>query len=134
MGAISAALFATLKSGARLLIPPSDGYYVTRVLSAEFLAGFGGVEVTERPPTAQFSDGGGFDGFDVVFLESPPSNPGGLEVIDLAAIAAEVRNLGGITICDNTTMTPPWANARWSWAWTWSWPQIPSRRAGIRTC
>lgn len=100
MGAISAALFATLQSGAKLLIP-SDGYYVTRVLSAEFLTGFG-VDVTERP-SATFSEGG-FDRFDVVFLESP-SNPG-LDVIDLAAIAAEVRNRGGITICDNTTMTP----------------------------
>lgn len=100
MGAISAALFATLKTGARLLVP-SDGYYVTRVLSAEFLATFG-VEITERP-TAAFSDGG-FDGFDVVFLESP-SNPG-LEVIDLGTIAAQVRAAGGLTICDNTTMTP----------------------------
>lgn len=100
MGAISAALFATLKAGARLLIP-SDGYYVTRVLSAEFLAGFG-VEVTERPTNA-FTDGG-FEGFDVIFLESP-SNPG-LEVIDLAAIATKAHNHGAITICDNTTMTP----------------------------
>ena len=100
MGAISAALFATLKAGSRLLIP-SDGYYVTRVLSAEFLAVLG-VEVSERP-TAGFSEGG-FAGFDVVFLESP-SNPG-LDVIDMASIAAEVRRLGGITICDNTTLTP----------------------------
>ena len=100
MGAISAALFATLKSGARLLIP-SDGYYVTRVLSAEFLAGYG-VEVTERP-TAGFADGG-FDGFDVVFMETP-SNPG-LDLLDLAQVAGQVHAAGGLTICDNTTMTP----------------------------
>ena len=81
MGAISAALFATLKAGSHLLIP-SDGYYVTRVLADQFLSGLG-VTVTERP-TATFTEGG-FDGFDVVFVESP-SNPG-LDMLDLPAIA-----------------------------------------------
>jgi cystathionine gamma-lyase len=100
MGAISAALFATLKAGSRLLIP-SDGYYVTRVLADRFLSGLG-VWVTERPTTT-FAEGG-FDGFDVVFLESP-SNPG-LDMMDLPAIASAVRAAGGITIADNTTLTP----------------------------
>ncbi|MES0828347.1 cystathionine gamma-lyase [Ruegeria sp. SCP11] len=100
MGAISAALLATLKAGSRLLIP-SDGYYVTRVLADQFLSGLG-VSVTERPTTT-FTEGG-FDGFDVVFVESP-SNPG-LDMMDLPAIAASVRAAGGITIADNTTLTP----------------------------
>ncbi|CUK19345.1 Cystathionine beta-lyase [Ruegeria denitrificans] len=100
MGAISAALFATLKTGSRLLIP-SDGYYVTRVLADRFLSGLG-MSVTERPTTT-FTEGG-FDGFDVVFVESP-SNPG-LDMLDLPAIAAAVRAAGGITIADNTTLTP----------------------------
>ena len=100
MAAISAALFATLGTGKRLLVP-SDGYYVTRVLSSEFLAAFG-VEVTERS-TAQFAEGG-FQDFDVVFIESP-SNPG-LDLCDLRAISAEVRAAGGISIVDNTTLTP----------------------------
>ncbi len=100
MGAIAAALFATLKSGSRILIP-SDGYYVTRLLADRFLAGLG-VVVEERPTTG-FSDGG-FDGFDVVFVESP-SNPG-LDMIDLAQVARDVRAGGGITIADNTTLTP----------------------------
>lgn len=100
MAAIAAALFATVKAGSRLLIP-SDGYYVTRRLSARFLANLG-VEVTERP-TAAFRDGG-FDGFDVVFFETP-SNPE-LDMVDLAAAAAEVRAAGGISIADNTTLTP----------------------------
>ncbi|WP_170329561.1 cystathionine gamma-lyase [Ruegeria arenilitoris] len=100
MGAISAALFATVKAGSRLLIP-SDGYYVTRVLAERFLSGLG-VSVTERPTTT-FTEGG-FDGFDVVFVESP-SNPG-LDMIDLPAIALAVRAAGGITIADNTTLTP----------------------------
>ncbi len=100
MGAISAALFATVKAGSRLLIP-SDGYYVTRVLADRFLSGLG-VSVTERPTTA-FAKGG-FDAFDVVFVESP-SNPG-LDMMDLPAIASAVRSAGGVTIADNTTLTP----------------------------
>ncbi len=100
MAAISAALFATVKAGSRLLIP-SDGYYVTRLLADRFLSRLG-VTVHERPTTA-FTDGG-FDGFDVVFVESP-SNPG-LDMIDLKAVAEQVRAAGGVTIADNTTMTP----------------------------
>ncbi|WP_120634099.1 cystathionine gamma-lyase [Ruegeria sp. EL01] len=100
MGAISAALFATVKAGSRILIP-SDGYYVTRLLADRFLSNLG-VSVEERP-TLAFADGG-FDGFDVVFVESP-SNPG-LDMIDLGAVAREVRAAGGITIADNTTLTP----------------------------
>ncbi len=100
MGAISAALFATVQAGSRLLIP-SDGYYVTRLLADRFLSNLG-VSIVERPTTA-FAEGG-LDGFDVVFLESP-SNPG-LDMLDLPAIAGAVREAGGITIADNTTMTP----------------------------
>lgn len=100
MAAISASLFATLKAGHKLLIP-SDGYYVTRVLSSRFLSNLG-VEVVERPSNA-FEDGG-FEGFDVVFLETP-SNPG-LDVVDLSSIAKQVRAVGGVSICDNTTLTP----------------------------
>ena len=100
MAAIAAALFATLKAGDRLLVP-SDGYYVTRKLSERFLAQLG-VSVEQRP-TATFADGG-FEGFAVVFLETP-SNPG-LDVIDLKEVSSAVRSSGGITIADNTTMTP----------------------------
>ncbi len=100
MAAIAAALFATVTSGARLLVP-SDGYYVTRRLSQRFLANLG-VTVEERP-TASYTEGG-FEGFDVVFLETP-SNPG-LDMVDLAAVAKAVRAAGGITIADNTTLTP----------------------------
>jgi cystathionine gamma-lyase len=100
MSAISAALFATLKAGQRVLVP-SDGYYVTRLLAAQFLAQLG-VEVIERP-TLGFAEGG-FEGIDVVFIESP-SNPG-LDVIDLRAVAEAVRAAGGVSIVDNTTLTP----------------------------
>lgn len=100
MAAISAALFATLSSGARVLLP-SDGYYTTRLLADRFLASYG-VRVEERP-TAQFCDGG-FDGFDVVFVETP-SNPG-LDMVDLRQVAEQVRAAGGVSIADNTTLTP----------------------------
>ncbi len=100
MAAISAALFATVQAGSRLLIP-SDGYYVTRLLSDRFLSRLG-VEVEERA-TTDFAEGG-FAGFDVVFVESP-SNPG-LDMIDLKSVAEQMRAAGGVTIADNTTLTP----------------------------
>ncbi len=100
MAAIAAALFATLKAGATVVIP-ADGYYVTRVLSQGFLAPFG-VTVREVPTldyeTADFS------GVDVVYLESP-SNPG-LDVIDIAAVSARAHAAGARVVADNTTMTP----------------------------
>lgn len=100
MAAISAALVATLRAGDRLLLP-SDGYYNVRRLAGRFLADLG-VEVVERP-TARFG-AGGFEGFAAVFIETP-SNPG-LDLVDLAATCAAIRAAGGVSIVDNTTMTP----------------------------
>lgn len=100
MAAISAVLFVATKAGSRVLLP-SDGYYATRVLAETQLTRFG-VEVVQRP-TRGFTDGG-FEGFDVVFVETP-SNPG-LDLIDIAAVAEAVRSAGGLTVVDNTTMTP----------------------------
>ncbi|MCV6577485.1 MAG: cystathionine gamma-lyase [Cohaesibacter sp.] len=100
MAAITAALFANLKAGNRLLIP-SDGYYVTRLLSSNFLANLA-IEVEERATSAFLE--GGFEGFDVVLVESP-SNPG-LDVVDLRQVASHVQACGGISLCDNTTLTP----------------------------
>jgi cystathionine gamma-lyase len=100
MGAISAALFALLRAGDRLLIP-ADGYHATRLLADRFLSRLG-VEVVQRP-TARYAEGG-FEGFRAVLLETP-SNPG-LDLVDIAAVAAAVRAAGGLSIVDNTTMTP----------------------------
>ena len=100
MAAISAVLFVAAKASARVLLT-ADGYYATRVLAETQLARFG-VEIVQRP-TRSFADGG-FEGFDVVFLETP-SNPG-LELIDISAVAEAVRSAGGLTVVDNTTMTP----------------------------
>ncbi|MDN5785984.1 cystathionine gamma-lyase [Pseudorhodobacter sp.] len=100
MAAISAALMAVLTDRKRLIIP-ADGYYVTRVFSAEVLAAYG-VEVVEvrtaAIATADVSGGA------VVFIETP-SNPG-LDCCDIALIAQRVRAAGGLLIVDNTTMTP----------------------------
>lgn len=100
MAAIAAALFSCVKSGDRVLIP-SDGYYVTRRLCQQFLSNLG-VDIVERS-TKGFLEGG-FENFAVVFVETP-SNPG-LELIDLSVVTKAVRAAGGVTIADNTTMTP----------------------------
>jgi cystathionine gamma-lyase len=100
MAAISAALMALLTDRKRLIIP-SDGYYVTRVFSAEVLAAYG-VEVVEVP-TAEIAEAD-VSGGAVVFIETP-SNPG-LDCCDIARVAQRVRTAGGLLVVDNTTMTP----------------------------
>jgi cystathionine gamma-lyase len=100
MAAISAVFFGLLKSGDRILLP-SDGYYTTRVLSERFLSRFG-VSFDLRP-TASFLDSG-FDGYRLVFVETP-ANPG-LDICDIAAVAAAAHAAGALVVADNTTMTP----------------------------
>lgn len=100
MAAITAAIMARLKSGDRVLMP-EDGYYATRQLVQQFLVPLG-VRLVLRP-TLGFAEGG-FDGFAVVFIETP-SNPG-LDLVDIAAVTAAVRAAGGLSIVDNTLMTP----------------------------
>jgi cystathionine gamma-lyase len=100
MAAISAVFFALLKSGDRVLLP-SDGYYTPRMLMERFLTRFG-VSFDLRP-TASFLDGG-FDGYRLIFLETP-SNPG-LDLCDIAAVSEAAHNAGALVVADNTTMTP----------------------------
>lgn len=100
MGAISAVFMAVLKAGDRILLP-SDGYYTTRVFSERFLKAFG--IVADTRPTRAFSDGG-FDGYRLVFVETP-SNPG-LDLCDIAGVAAAARAAGAVVVADNTMMTP----------------------------
>lgn len=100
MAAISAALIACLRAGARVMIP-SDGYYVTRLLGRDLLAVYG-VEVVEVPTAAMAA--ADFTGFDVIYIETP-SNPG-LDVIDIAEISERAHAAGARVIADNTTMTP----------------------------
>lgn len=100
MAAISAALFACLKAGDRVILP-ADGYYVTRVLATEFLAGLG--VAAQMLATADY-DSADFTGARLVYVETP-SNPG-LEVCDIAGVVARARAAGARVVVDNTTMTP----------------------------
>ncbi|WP_300377261.1 cystathionine gamma-lyase [Henriciella sp.] len=100
MAAVTAAIMACLKPRARILLP-SDGYYTVRVLLDEFLRQHD-IDVTELP-TGQMSDHD-VSGYDLVWLETP-SNPG-LDVCDIAAIAARTHESGGLVCVDNTTATP----------------------------
>jgi cystathionine gamma-lyase len=100
MGAISAVFFSLLKTGDRILLP-SDGYYTTRVLAERFLKKLGvGYDLR---PTASFGEGG-FDGYRLVFVETP-SNPG-LDICDITAVASAAHAAGAVVVADNTTMTP----------------------------
>ncbi len=100
MAAISAALFAGLAAGKRVIIP-ADGYYVTRLLADQVLAAYG-VEVVQ----VATRDIGAADmtGAAVVYIETP-SNPG-LDVCDIAAVCARAHAAGAMVMVDNTTMTP----------------------------
>ena len=100
MAAITAALMATAKAGDRVLVP-SDGYYVTRVLLEEILAGhdihFDAIPTREMA-TADLSP------YAVVWLETP-SNPG-LDLCSIRSIAETAHDAGGTVVVDNTTPTP----------------------------
>jgi cystathionine gamma-lyase len=100
MAAISAALFAALGAGKRLILP-SDGYYVSRLLAGQVLAAYG-VEVVEIA-TRDFA-AADFAGAAAVLIETP-SNPG-LDVMDIAEVCARAHAAGAVVIADNTTMTP----------------------------
>ncbi|GAA4323051.1 cystathionine gamma-lyase [Klenkia terrae] len=104
MAAISAAMFAVLRAGDRVVIP-SDGYYQTRALGDGELARFG--VVVEQVPTLEIADAaarGDLDGAALVLLETP-SNPE-LDVCDIAAVAAATGATGAVLAVDNTTATP----------------------------
>ena len=100
MAAIAAVYFALLKSGDRILLP-SDGYHTTRILADRYLGKLG--VAMDLRPTASFLDGG-FDGYRLVFLETP-SNPV-LDICDIAAVARSAHAAGATLVVDNTTMTP----------------------------
>lgn len=100
MAAVTAVLMTQAKAGDRILLP-ADGYYASRLIAERFFKPFG--VTTEFRPTAQFG-AGGFDGYALVIAETP-SNPG-LDLCDIAAVAAAAKAAGAIVAVDNTTMTP----------------------------
>jgi cystathionine gamma-lyase len=99
MAAVAAVLFTTVRAGDRILLP-SDGYFATRALAEQFLKPLG--VTVETRPTARVLDGS-FEGFRLVHLETP-SNPG-LDLCDIAAVAARTKAAGALLSVDNTTMT-----------------------------
>ena len=97
MAAVSAVLLDTLRPG-DVLVLPSDGYYVTRVLGRELADR--GVTVREAPTAGPYP----FEGARLVLLETP-ANPG-LDVCDLAAVIPAAHAAGALVAVDNTTATP----------------------------
>lgn len=100
MAAIAAVLYTQLKPGDKCVMA-SDGYFAARALADEFIAPLG-VEIVYQP-TAGFEDAD-FAGAALVWIETP-SNPG-LDVCDIAAVAARAHGAGAKLALDNTTATP----------------------------
>ncbi|GAA4873673.1 cystathionine gamma-lyase [Pseudonocardia benzenivorans] len=95
MAAVAAVLGTCGRPGAVVL--PSDGYYLARTLASDL-----GLPVrlvpTVAAPDATFTDAS------LVLVETP-SNPG-LDVCDIAVVAARAHAAGALVAVDNTTATP----------------------------
>ncbi len=100
MAAIAAVLRLAAPRGA--IVIPSDGYYLARSLARAELAPLG-VQVREVP-TGGTWPAGVLDGAALVLVETP-SNPG-LDVVDIASVAAAAHAAGALLAVDNTTATP----------------------------
>jgi cystathionine gamma-lyase len=100
MAATASILSTQLKPGDRVLLP-SDAYYTTRQLADTYLKPAGITVLT--CPSAEY-DGYDFDGFRVVWIESP-SNPM-LDICDIRKAVSKARQAGATVISDNTTPTP----------------------------
>jgi len=100
MAATAAVLGTVLRPG-DLAILPADGYYTARMLAEGFFTQIG-VRV-RIAPTAGDAQGECLDGAKLLWLESP-SNPG-LDVCDIAALAALAHQRGILVLVDNTTAT-----------------------------
>ena len=101
MAAASAVLLPLLEPG-DVLVAPSDGYYTLRTLAERQLVPRG-VEVRFVPTRAEAVIDA-LEGSTLVWLESP-SNPL-LDVLDVAAVAAEAHDAGALVAVDNTLATP----------------------------
>lgn len=101
MAAASAVLLPALGPG-DVLVVPGDGYPGVRSIATGHLAARG-VEV-RVVPTEDGAVLGALSGATLVWVETP-SNPG-LDVLDVAAIAAAARGQGALLAVDNTLATP----------------------------
>ncbi|MFV2107336.1 cystathionine gamma-lyase [Micromonospora sp. LOL_015] len=97
--AITALLLTTLRPGDTVLLP-ADGYFTVRALAATVLEPIG-VTVRLMPTVGPYPD---FAGVRLVLLETP-ANPG-LDVCDVAVLAAAARDAGALVAVDNSAPTP----------------------------
>lgn len=98
-----AALTALLLSLARpgdTVVLPADGYFTVRAFANSVLAS-NGVTVLLAPTAGPYPP---FEGVRLVLLETP-ANPG-LDVCDIADLAARAHAAGALLAVDNTTATP----------------------------
>ena len=101
MAATSAALLGLLSPG-DVLVAPHDAYPGVRRIASEHLEPRG-VEVRLVPSDAS-AVRAALTGATLVWIETP-SNPG-LDVLDIAGLAADVHAAGGRLVVDNTLATP----------------------------
>lgn len=101
MAAIAAVLRRFSAPGRRVLLP-ADGYFAARALAEQELVPLG-FEIGYCPTPGDWNDA--IVGFrpDLVLVETP-SNPG-LDVCDIAAVAASAHAAGALLAVDNTTCT-----------------------------
>ena len=99
--AASAALFSCVLSRGQKVVVPSDCYYTTRLVASEYFASLG-IDVV-MAPTAGNAQRAVLDGAALLWIETP-TNPG-LDVCDIAALAAAAHDAGALVAVDNTTAT-----------------------------
>ncbi|MEV1287271.1 cystathionine gamma-lyase [Micromonospora sp. NPDC049679] len=97
--AITALLLSVLRPGDAVVLP-ADGYFPVRAFATSTLEAVG-VRVTLVPTAGPYPP---LDGVRLLLLETP-ANPG-LDVCDVAALAARARAAGALVAVDNTTATP----------------------------
>jgi len=97
--AITGLLLAVLRPGDTVVLP-ADGYYTVRAFARSTLDRIG-VPVRLARTAGPYPS---FAGVRLVLLETP-ANPG-LDVCDLAALAAAAHAAGALVAVDNTTATP----------------------------
>ncbi len=100
MAAITAGLMTAAKPGDSIVVP-SDGYFVTRALLDEALGGLGLTVDTLATTAFETTE---LSAYDLVWLETP-SNPG-LDLCDIAKVAAKLKGTKTRLVVDNTTLTP----------------------------
>lgn len=110
--AATAAVLATMVRPGSTLIMPQECYYTTRVIASQPFDGAWfaaqGIRVVMAPTAGdglrRALETHAHDDVSVLWLETP-TNPG-LDVCDIAALAAQAHALGALVVVDNTTATP----------------------------